>query len=68
MEPGAVAPKPNLAHTDHVNRWRIDQLRRAGYAEAAAEQLAERGDVDLHAAIDLVRRGCPPETALRILL
>jgi len=25
-------------------------------------------DVDLHRAIDLVERGCPPETALRILL
>jgi hypothetical protein len=27
-----------------------------------------RHDVDLHLAVELLARGCPPETALRILL
>jgi len=30
--------------------------------------LAERSDVDLHHAVDLLRNGCPPSTAVRILL
>jgi hypothetical protein len=67
-EPHTVAPQPTRSHADHVRRWRLDQLRRAGYGETAAAQLSERDDVDLHEAIDLVRSGCPPETALRILL
>jgi hypothetical protein len=29
--------------------------------------LASRFDVDLHEAISLVERGCPPELAIRIL-
>ena len=32
-----------------------------------ASLLAHHDDVDLHEAVDLVRRGCPPATALRIL-
>jgi hypothetical protein len=50
-----------------VRRWRLEALRGAGYADEAAEKLARREDVDLHTAVDLVRSGCPPETALRIL-
>ena len=53
---------------DRVARWRAEALRHAGYAPEAAAELAARMDVDLHRAIDLVERGCPPETALRILL
>lgn len=48
--------------------WRKAELVRAGYDDRAARRLAERLDVDLHRAIDLLRVGCPPETALRILL
>jgi hypothetical protein len=51
-----------------VERWRAEALERAGYAPAAAAELAARLDVDLHRAIKLVEDGCPPETALRILL
>lgn len=47
--------------------WRFDQLRQAGYREREALELAERGDVDLHLAVDLMRSGCDPRTALRIL-
>jgi hypothetical protein len=48
--------------------WRLRELVRAGYQEPGARQLAERVEVDLHRAIDLLKTGCPPETALRILL
>jgi hypothetical protein len=48
--------------------WRYEELLRAGYAEREAMLLADRADVDLHLAVELLRRGCPPATALRILL
>jgi hypothetical protein len=53
---------------ERVARWRLEQLTRAGYDETAALVLADLVDVDLHLAVDLVRQGCPSETALRILL
>jgi hypothetical protein len=40
---------------------------KVGYDRASAAILAPRNDVDLHRAIELVERGCPPETAVRIL-
>jgi hypothetical protein len=61
-EPSAV-PESN-----EVFNWRRRQLLRAGYDRPAAKQLAEEQSVDLHQAIELVRRGCPPATAVRILL
>ena len=54
--------------TERIERWRREALERAGYAARAAAELALRGDIDLHAAIGLVQRGCPPETAAKILL
>ena len=48
--------------------WRLQQLLAAGYSADEALTLAARAEVDLHLASDLVRRGCPPDTALRILL
>ena len=50
-----------------VVEWRYDQLRRVGYDTTAASALAERRDIDLHAATELVARGCPPRLAARIL-
>lgn len=51
-----------------VERWRIDELERAGYDPRAAMTIAARHDVDLHRAVDLLRNGCAPELALQILL
>lgn len=51
-----------------VRRWRIEQLRRAGYPCPAAQKLAGRHDVDLHLAVELLARGCSSATACRILL
>ena len=51
-----------------VQRWRVDELERAGYDPRAAMTLAARNDVDLHRAVDLLLQGCSPDLALKILL
>ncbi len=51
-----------------VLRWRFDVLNRAGYDTDAAAILAAHVEIDLRAAEDLVSRGCPVDTALKILL
>jgi len=48
--------------------WRIEQLIRVGFDSDAAFVLALDRSVDLHEATELVRRGCPPYTAFRILI
>jgi len=53
---------------ERIERWRAQELERAGYEPRAAGRLAVRHDVDLHTAVDLLQRGCPPSLALRILL
>ncbi len=50
-----------------VLRWRLATLLRSGFALGDAVAIAARRDIDLHEAADLVRRGCPSATALRIL-
>ncbi len=52
---------------ERVERWRTAELMRAGFAGDDAVALAARLEVDLHEAIALVQRGCPPELAFRIL-
>ena len=68
---GPIVTAAELIHDSEltqVERWRIAELERAGYEPHAAKALASRLDVDLHRAVDLVRRGCAPELALQILL
>jgi hypothetical protein len=48
--------------------WRIEQLIAVGFDSDSALVLALDRSIDLHEATELVRRGCPPETAFRILL
>jgi hypothetical protein len=48
--------------------WRLEKLERAGYDRMSAWDVAERNEIDLHLAVGLRRAGCPPDTALRILL
>jgi len=50
-----------------VTAWRLEQLTQAGYEAEAALVLALDRDVDLHLAVSLLERGCPPDTALEIL-
>jgi uncharacterized ferredoxin-like protein len=51
-----------------VLAWRAEELVRAGYDGDNALMLALERAVDLHAAVDLLRRGCPPDLAVKILL
>ena len=56
-------------HEDRlVLGWRYEELVRAGYSEREAMLVADRVDVDLHLAVQLVDSGCPSKTAVRILL
>jgi hypothetical protein len=59
---------PSFVSADDVLRWRAEQLAAAGYCTEDVVLLAERRDIDLHLATSLLHRGCPIETALRILL
>ncbi len=47
--------------------WRRCRLLEAGFPAALATVLARTRDVDVHALLQLVDRGCPPELAARIL-
>jgi hypothetical protein len=51
-----------------VLRWRFDVLLRLGFDIEQAAVAAANVEIDLHAAENLMRRGCPPELALRILM
>ena len=50
-----------------VVRWRRERLVESGFTLPLAARLAENARYDLHALIELVERGCPPELAVRIL-
>jgi hypothetical protein len=58
---------PPDVETRQVVQWRYDELVRAGWGQRDALFLAMHGGVDLHVACDLIRRGCPPQLARRIL-
>jgi hypothetical protein len=51
-----------------ILRWRLTTLAAAGYDLDDAVVLASNVGIDLHAAVELVRRGCPSATAVRILI
>ncbi|MBA2474932.1 MAG: hypothetical protein H0V40_03110 [Actinobacteria bacterium] len=59
---------PDELEEERIIRWRLSELTRAGYDWPASMSIAARPDIDLHAAVALLRRGCPTQTALRILL
>ena len=59
---------PRVDAAAEVRAWRFEALFRSGYESDAAVALAAKVDVDLHDAVDLIRRGCPPALAARILL
>ena len=57
-----------VSEMDRIEQWRHEELERAGYDAESALVLAASHDVDLHDAVDLVRRGCSIDLALQILL
>jgi hypothetical protein len=65
----AIAQSDQAEQRDaEVVRWRFEELRRAGFQTEDALIVASALQIDLHLATKLLRRGCPPQTALRILL
>jgi hypothetical protein len=69
----SIRPTGPLGHCLHrqgevdVRTWRLCWLLDAGFPHRLAERLADTSSVDLHALLELVDRGCPPELAARIL-
>ena len=53
---------------ERVEHWRAEELIRAGYQPTDAVALAARHDIDLHLAAGLIKRGCPYELAIEILI
>jgi hypothetical protein len=47
--------------------WRREQLTSSGFPLPLAATIARDTGYDLHALIELVEQGCPPELAARIL-
>jgi hypothetical protein len=50
-----------------VVRWRRQRLTDSGFPLSVAARLAADARYDLHALIELVECGCPPELAARIV-
>jgi len=57
-----------VSEIERIERWRHEELARAGYDPESALVLAASHDVDLHDAIQLLERGCSVDLALQILL
>jgi hypothetical protein len=57
-------PTPRSAD---IIAWRRNRLVASGFAPDVAAKLAGSRDIDLHAVLQLVDRGCPPRLAARIL-
>jgi hypothetical protein len=52
---------------DQVVTWRREQLAQSGLPLSLAARLAQDPRYDLHALIELLERGSPPELAIWIL-
>ena len=50
-----------------VVSWRLCRLLESGFEQDLAQRLASTPDVDVHALLQLVDRGCPSALAARIL-
>ena len=63
-----VIAASGMTEEELIFAWRYEQLQRVGFDAELALDLAVCGEVDLHDATELVRRGCAPTLAARILL
>jgi len=68
MSPAADTELIVETESERVTAWRACELLKAGYEPLVAVDLAEHSEVDLHVALELVGRGCPPDLAAQILL
>ena len=53
---------------ERVERWRSEELIRAGFDPDSAQKLAADHSVDIRRAASMLEQGCSPELALQILL
>jgi hypothetical protein len=65
MEPATVGHEAVSDKDRPVHAWRVSQLTRLGIPGSLAESYADH--LDWHQIARLVRRGCPPLLALRIV-
>jgi hypothetical protein len=63
-----VIEASGMTDEELIFAWRLEQLQRAGFDSELALDLAACSTVDLHDATELVKRGCAPALAVRILL
>ncbi|MCG2623201.1 hypothetical protein LVY72_14980 [Arthrobacter sp. I2-34] len=63
----AACPQGGATGSDSITAWRCRLLYSAGFPDTLAHLLAATPGVDIHALLNLVDRGCPPELAVRIL-
>ena len=65
-----AGPLREETETERIQRWRAEELERAGYEPGAAFELSIRPDVDLHRALQLMgksrERGLPPQFTAKI--
>jgi uncharacterized protein (UPF0248 family) len=59
---------PDETDRERVIRWRVEQLAKVGYSWPAAMVIAANTQIDLHRAVEIVKAGCTPDIAVRILL
>jgi hypothetical protein len=62
-----MEPSVKRSERDGYVAWRTDCLRRAGLERSSAEAVARDSGFDLHALLELIDRGCPPDLAVRIV-
>jgi hypothetical protein len=62
-----MEPSVKSSEREGYVAWRADCLRRAGLERSIAEGVARDSGFDLHALLELIDRGCPPELAVRIV-
>ena len=67
MSDRALHRRPDYRSGSGLAEWRRARLVLAGFDERVAADLAADCAVDLHALLELVDRGCPPNLAARIL-
>ena len=65
-KPQAAPGRTDAPPTD-VQSWRRRRLLESGFPATLADSVASDSRFDLHALMQLVDRGCPPELAVRIL-
>ena len=51
---------------ERTHKWRYRELRRAGYDKISADIIAS-SEADLHSAVALIKKGCEPALAVKIL-